>query len=145
MGVDQRAAALVQRFVADTQALLLRLKRLYPADETVDRAAQRVSIAAREVPLAVLQVVGPQLLRHRERIISADGRFLTDTDFGPDLRGDSERVEYARYIIPLVQRAWPQLDAAARADVHATVLRMLAAYCDYSADQLRAARQAGRG
>lgn len=137
---DETSATRVNKFIGHTQWLLLTLRRIYPNNERVYRATNRVTVAATTLPSQILDVVGPQLLKYREQIKLADASSLLGADFKEDLQGNSEQVEYARDIIPLVQKAWPHLQQTVQDEVVMRVRDMLALYCEYMVALRAAAR-----
>lgn len=132
-------AALSAAFTRRIQQLSADLARRFPADDLVARAHKRVGIAASVSHRAIVEQVGPYLLRYSEQIFCLDPTdpaslgFFLDRDYAAELAAarDAEKADLVAYIIPRAKQCARDLPPADLATYCDLVVELLSLYLDF--------------
>ena len=80
----------ITAFNSDISWLINLVRKLHPTDAYIDRAASRIGIARQTDPTILINIVGPHLFEHREKIINYEDEFVMNMDISK--RTDDELV-----------------------------------------------------
>lgn len=102
----------VSNFLSIINTLIADLYERFPNDSMLHRVKNRINIAVRYDPIAVIDMVGFYIFRYREKIYARDVSFFIRNDYDKELKEgvDQEKTDAVHYFIPKVKEAWLQSD-----------------------------------
>jgi hypothetical protein len=74
------ADKLITTFNSHVSWIINLVRKLHPKDANIDRAAGRISIAKQADPTILINIIGPSLVEHRDKIINYDDEFVLTMD-----------------------------------------------------------------
>jgi len=111
------------------------LRKWFPHDPTVDRAAKRLSLAIQERPELIIETIGGYLWKYREQISDEDEAFFLENSYDAEIREavNQEKLDYVQYLMPRVKGLWvsPEVSNEDRDVYRQYVLDMFDLYIDY--------------
>jgi hypothetical protein len=102
------------------------VKKIYPSNDTIDRAASRISLAKQADPTILIKIVGPYLLSYRQNIIDYDDEFVLNMDI-------SEKTddEFIQTIFHMITQAYKNFKPKERNTIKDKINDMLNTYMEY--------------
>lgn len=137
MSNNREIARAVTEFNGTIRRLLTSLQRLYPHDEQVVRTQKRVSLAIKELPTLVVEIVGQYLFKYKDQLLEGDSDFFLDNNYNEELRegGDGEKAQVVAYLIPKIKQAWRDSPEEVRGEYFDEVMVLFDSYIAYMAAQ----------
>lgn len=131
-----RITELVNAFNRGIKLLVSDLHERNKNDPVVHRVKTKVFAAVDFQPVLVVDIVGGYLLPYAEQIYADTAtaeRFFIKNEFDGELAEavDKEKLDFSKYVIPLVKSAWRSLPADKKDDYRSRVQGLLTDYLDY--------------
>jgi hypothetical protein len=127
-------AAHVDAFGRHMKTLIRDLARRFPNDAMISRIQKRANLAAEMTPTWLIEEVGPMLFEYNEQIYTGDAAFFIENDYDREFRSavNAEKIGMAKYLIPMIKRAWnEQLTEAEKGQYITTIQDLLDEYMEY--------------
>ena len=102
------------------------VRKIYPSDETIDRAASRISLAKQTDPTILIKIVGPYLMKYRQNIIDYEDKFVLSMDIS-----EHTNDEFVQTIFHKLTKAYTDFNTKERNAIKDKINEMLNVYMEY--------------
>jgi hypothetical protein len=138
VNINEEINRYVTEFNRLVKQLLRDLEKMFPSDHKIRNIKNKVSIAIEVKSTIIIEKVGPQLNRHKDKIYNMDDgteEFFMQNDFDDDILAaadaDMEKVDIARYLVPKLKECAKTMSAEDKAKYKMIVVDLLHSYMEY--------------
>lgn len=122
---------IMRQFGQTMGRLVEKLAARNPHEPNIGRLRDRMRLATSADPFAIIDAVGPYLMRFSGEIINRDAQFFVDHEYGAELAKAHDTKAEASHIIALTKTAYQTSSEKEQSQYMDTIQDLLETYINY--------------